>query len=173
VEDERLRVCLHRTVELESVRLQLRDWPGLDGPLVHVPDPVSTDERVFEALAESLAPKYRVLSLQPRGDHGYQVDAADLLGTLDQFGFADPVLVGERLGCVTALLVAAWHPGRVGRLVLVDSTCDPPETDGLVARALRDCPPDWPSLRKAVRCRVLTVGWDSDAVARIEHFLQS
>ena len=136
MDDHRLRVCLERTIELAEVRLRLRDWPGLAGPIVHVPDPLSADESFVEAIAATMAQRYRVLSLRPRGASPYQVDAADLLAMLDQFGFATPVLVAERLGCVAALLVAAWHAdGRVAGLVLIDPTYDPPRSDGMEARA--------------------------------------
>jgi pimeloyl-ACP methyl ester carboxylesterase len=174
VDDERLRVCLEREIELGAVRLHVRDWPGFDGPIVHVPDPLASwPFEVAEAVARALAPRYRVLGLRPRGDQSYQADAADLLGVLEQFGFAAPVLLGERLGCLTALLVAAWHPARVARLVLLDATVESPSGDSLAARALRDCPPDWRSLRASVRCPVLELAWDEDTIARLEGFLRA
>jgi pimeloyl-ACP methyl ester carboxylesterase len=174
VDDDRLRVCLERTVELWPVQLRLRDWPGFGGaPVVHAPDPLLASDEVIQALAGRLAPRCRVLSLEPRQGQPYQVAAADLLGVLDQFGFSEPVLVGEGLGCLSALLVATWHPDRVGRLVLIDPSDTAPVSEGLEARALRDCPPDWPSLREAVRCPLLTVDWSTSALASIERFLSS
>jgi pimeloyl-ACP methyl ester carboxylesterase len=172
VADDRLHVCLDRVVELDSVRLRLRDWPGISGPLVHVPDPRVHSDHIFAALAE-LAPDYRVLSLSPRGDAPYQIDATDLLGTLDQFGFKQPTLVGERLGCVAALLVTAWYPDRVARLILIDPTYDPPSSDGVADRALRDCPPDWPALRAAVKCPVLVERWSATSLKTVEIFLKN
>jgi pimeloyl-ACP methyl ester carboxylesterase len=173
VDDARLRVCLERTVELGTVRLRLRDWPGHSSPVIHVPDPVSPRAELVDALATALAPGLRVLSLQPRGDAPYQVDAADLLAVLDQFGFVRPVLIGERLGCLPALLIAAWHPGRLGRLVLIDPTCDPKGSAGIAASALRDCPPDWRGLRNAVDCPVHEVAWSSTAVDDIARMVTS
>jgi pimeloyl-ACP methyl ester carboxylesterase len=173
--DDRLRVCLKRVLELDAARLSLRDWPGFGGPLVHVPDPLSPADGVVEALAGELAPKYRVLSLSPRPRQPYQVAAADLLGLLDQFGFLKPVLVGERLGCVPALLIAAWHPERVAGLVLVDPTYDAPASDttSIEAHALRDCPADWPALRSFVQCRVLAVAWHRETPRAIADFVQA
>jgi pimeloyl-ACP methyl ester carboxylesterase len=170
VEDRRLRVCLERTIELAEVRLRLREWPGVAGPLVHVPDPLAGDDSFVQGLAEVFAPRYRVLSVHPRGASPYQVDAGDVLAMLDQFGFASPVLVGEGLGCVAALLVAAWHTGRVAGLVLVEPAYAPPLSGGLAARAVKDCPPDWASLRAAVHCPVLDVP-RTTAVEDIEPFL--
>jgi pimeloyl-ACP methyl ester carboxylesterase len=180
-----LRVCLDRTVELEAARLRLRDWPGLDGPLVHVPDPffadvfadacadVCADDSVLEELAAALAPAYRLLSLTPRNAQGYQVAAADLLGVLDQFGFVKPILIAERSGCAPALLVAAWHPGRIGKVVLIDAAYDPPDSARIEAQSLRDCPVNWSAVRNSVDCPVLDLTWHALAMARLQNFLDS
>jgi pimeloyl-ACP methyl ester carboxylesterase len=171
VDDPQLRACLTRTVELGGVQLRLKEWPGLGGPLVHVPDPLSDASGALDTVATALRWRYRVLSVQPRGASPYQVDAADLLATLDQFGFVAPILIGERLGCLSALLIAAWHRGRLAGLVLIDPTYDPPPFDSIQARALRDCPPDWPALRKAVTCPVLVLRWGNAALDQLETFL--
>ena len=122
---------------------------------MHVPDPLSPADSAVDDLAAALAPRYRVLSVSSRGDVPYQVDVVDLVGVLRQFGFRTPVLVGERLGCVTALVAAAWYPERVAGLILVEPAFDPPASESLAARGLRDCPPDPGRLRAAVRCSVL------------------
>jgi pimeloyl-ACP methyl ester carboxylesterase len=115
-------------------------------------------------LAARLAPRYRVLSLSPRASVAYQVSAADLVGALDQFGFAAPVLVGEGHGCLAALLISAWYPSRVAGLVLINAASDPPAHTP-EARALTDCPPDWARLRGAVRCRMLDATGPGDVEA--------
>ena len=157
------RVRLQRDVELPAPRLTLFDWPGLLGPVVHVPDLLAPDLRLVESLAAALAPDYRVVSLQPRSPArgaGYQLHAADVLATLDQFGFERPVLLGQRLGALVATLVAAWAPGRPAGLVLVDplvaveAASDMPGPP-LEVCALRDCPPDWLALGRRVACPVL------------------
>jgi pimeloyl-ACP methyl ester carboxylesterase len=138
-----------------------------------VPDPRAPDDAIFGTLGPTLAPDYRVLSVEPRPGQPYQVQAMDLLGTLDQFGLERPVLIGERLGCVAAVLVAAWHPGRIARLVLIDATFAAPSSfDNLEARALRDCPPDWPSLRAAVQCPVVERRWNTEAIDNLKGYLQ-
>jgi pimeloyl-ACP methyl ester carboxylesterase len=165
--DDPLRVCLDRRIELDNVRLRVRDWPGRAGPLVHVPDPLFLTDSLVDGLAAALAPRYRVLSVSSRGDAPYQVDVVDLVGVLSQFGFRTPVLVGERLGCVAALVAAAWYPDRVAGLILVDPVHDPPRSETVAARVLRDCPPDWSRLHAAVRCPILESAGPRD----IEAFL--
>jgi pimeloyl-ACP methyl ester carboxylesterase len=149
----------------------LRDWPGLGRPLVHVPDPIRGSPLV-ETIAASLAPHYRVLSVSPRGGSPFQVDAIDLVGVLSQFGFDAPILLGERLGCVASLIVAAWYPGRMAGLVLIDPTDAAPAQPGIEARALRDCPPNWTALRNEVACPVLVARSASPAlIADLEAFV--
>jgi len=143
--------------------LTVRDWPGRDGPLVHVPDPLAPSLSI-----ESFAPEYRVLSITPRENAAYQVQADDVVGVLAQFGFARPIVVGEGLGCAAALLVAAWSPECVGALILVDPTYRS-SGDSLAARSLRECPPNVTSLRQTIQCPVL----ESASLDGIQHFLRT
>jgi hypothetical protein len=88
----------------------------------------------------------------------YQIAALDVIGLLDQFGFAAPVLVAEKHACLTVLVVAAWQPTRPAGLVLVDAVVEVPPgvaDTGLAGLALRTCPPDWPTLRALVQCPML------------------
>jgi pimeloyl-ACP methyl ester carboxylesterase len=126
-------------------------------------------DSIVEGLAAALTPRYRLLSVSSRGEAPYQVDVVDLLGVLSQFGFRTPVLVGEGLGCVTALLAAAWCADRVAALILVEPAYEAPRSEGVVARALRDCPPDWVSLRAALRCPVL----EPHTIEAVEAFLRA
>ncbi len=172
-ESEPLRVCLERTVELEGARLRLRDWPGFSGPLVHVPDPLSPDDEVVQSLAARFAPSYRIVCIEARPAQPYQVHMDDVLATLDQFGFASPTRIGERLGCAAARLLPAWYPGRTAGLVLIDATfAAPSREDSIEARALRDCPPNWTTLRTAVRCPLLEVAWNIAGLESLSSFLQ-
>jgi pimeloyl-ACP methyl ester carboxylesterase len=124
-------------------------------------------------LAASLAPVHRVLSIAPRAGVPYQVAAFDVQGVLAQFGFVRPVLIGEGLGCLPVVLVAAWFPGVVGRVILVDPTCTPAADDSLEARALRACPPDIAALRREMTCPVLELRADDPALAtRLEAFFE-
>ena len=151
--------------------MRVRDWPGLAGPLIHLPDPLGPSN-LIDRIALRVAPRWRVLSVSPRADTTYQLDAADTLGVVEQFGFRSPVLLGERLGCVQALLLAAWYPERVGGLILLEASGQPPGGDDVAARALRDCPPDVAALRRAVRCRVLELSDGSVSLTSdVEAFL--
>jgi pimeloyl-ACP methyl ester carboxylesterase len=174
-DDDRLRVCLERTIELEGLRMRVREWPGRRGPVVHVPDPVGlVQDAVIDSLAVSVAPRYRVLSLRARGNPStYQVDAADVLALLDTFGFRAPVLVGEGLGCVAALIVAAWYAERVAGLVLVSPRSAAPPSETVRSLALLDCPPDLPRLHARITCPVLVEDSVAALVQGIGRFLDT
>lgn len=117
--------------------------------MLHLADPLAPSSE----LAARLDTPCRVLSLQPRGDAPYQVHVADVVEVLQQFGFEHVDVVGEGLGCVVAVVLAAWHAGRVARLTLVDARYTP-EGESHFARSLRDCPPDWPALRASIGCPI-------------------
>jgi len=92
---------------------------------------------------------------------------------LDAFGFRAPVLVGEGLGCVAAVLVAAWHSGRIAGLVLVEPIYETPRSEGDVrAYALIDCPPDWAGLRARLTCPVLVLSAAETIVEQVGQFLE-
>jgi pimeloyl-ACP methyl ester carboxylesterase len=150
---------------LDNVRLKVRDWPGLAGPLVHVPDPLAAST-LIDAVAALVAPRWRVLSVTPRPGIPYQVSVVDLDGVLSQFGFANATVVAEGLGYVTSLLLAAWHPQWVGRLLLVEPSCEA-RGESIEARALRVCPPNWLELRAAVQCPVTEARGAEEVVATL------
>ena len=97
----------------------------------------------------------------------YQSDAADLEALLSAFGFEQPLLVGEGMGAVAPLLVAAWWPALVGALVLVAPARE--ATQGIAGRGLRECPPDWDALLALVRCPVRVL--DAWSMAEVEELL--
>jgi pimeloyl-ACP methyl ester carboxylesterase len=96
--------------------------------------------------------RYHILSLDQRG-HGasqwpsppaYATEdfVSDLLGVMDAMGWRRMTVVGHSMGGANAMGLAAWHPDRVERLVIVDSRPSiPPERLGMMhqrgARALR------------------------------------
>ena len=86
----------------------------------------------FDFVAPGFAMDYRVLSMDHRG-HGdsawaqpphyaYECFATDLHEAVEKLGLDDFVLIGHSMGGMIALKYAAAYPGRVKRLVIVDTT---------------------------------------------------
>src|SRR4029079_18573470 len=91
----------------------------------------------FDFVAPGFTSNYHVRALDQRG-HGdsawvqppaytYEDYASDLAEVVERFDLRDFVLVGHSMGGMVALVYAAAHPGRVGRLVVVDTTMRMPE----------------------------------------------
>lgn len=108
--DDPLRVVLEREVELPPVRLRIRDWPGHDGPLVHLS---TASTGLIDDLAPRLAPRWRVLSVTLESSPDPAISAQHVVGFLDLFGFRNAVLLAEEADGGIAGRVAQWCPDRV------------------------------------------------------------
>ncbi|HZM43809.1 MAG TPA: alpha/beta hydrolase [Burkholderiales bacterium] len=85
----------------------------------------------FDFVAPGLTPDHHVLSLDLRG-HGdsawaeqhtyaWKTYAADVNALVEKLDLRDFVLIGHSMGGMVSLVYASTYPGRVGRLVVVDS----------------------------------------------------
>lgn len=94
-----------------------------------------TDLTLWDAQVHAFAGRFRTLRYDQRGHGGSAVPPADctfdaladdLAGLLDHFGVATATVAGVSMGGVTALALAARHPGRVARVAACD--CQPAST---------------------------------------------
>jgi len=67
-----------------------------------------------------LAPRHRVLQVEPREGVSAAGQAQDLIDLLHAFGFEAPVLIGG----LAVVLAAVWQPGLVGAIVVADPLDD-------------------------------------------------
>jgi len=85
----------------------------------------------FDYVAPGFTPDHRVLSLDQRG-HGdstrgdpeaysWKTFADDLNAFVEALDLKDFVLVGHSMGGMVSLVYAAAHPGRMARLVIIDT----------------------------------------------------
>ena len=85
----------------------------------------------FDFVAPGLVDDFHVRALDLRGHgdsawaeqhtYGFETFAEDVHAFVETLDLRDFVLVGHSMGGMVSLLYAATHPGRVGRLVIVDS----------------------------------------------------
>jgi pimeloyl-ACP methyl ester carboxylesterase len=70
-----------------------------------------------------IAPDLRGRGFSAKPPHGYGIPfhVNDLLSLYDALGISKVHLVGHSLGALITLFHAAFHPGRTGRIVLVDA----------------------------------------------------
>ena len=121
-----------RFVEVNGLKLHYLDY-GTEGrpPLLCVHGGAA-NSHWFDFVAAGFSADYHVRALDLRG-HGdsqwadppvYSFDryASDLAEVVEKLDLRDFVLVGHSMGGMVSLVYSATHPGRVGKLVLVDTT---------------------------------------------------
>ena len=115
---------------MNPVELHLEDSGGA-GEAVVLAHAIGCDRRMWDDLAQRLAPRYRVLRLDARG-HGrspvpprpYTLAAMadDARAALDRLGVAKAHWVGLSMGGMIGQAFALAHGDRLGRLVLANTT---------------------------------------------------
>lgn len=99
-------------------------------PVVVLANSLGSTHAMWDAQADVLAERFRVVRFDARGHGGspvptgpYSIDdlADDVVALLDRLGVARAHLVGLSLGGMTTLRLAARDPGRVDRLVVLCS----------------------------------------------------
>ncbi|MFE3250898.1 alpha/beta fold hydrolase [Streptomyces sp. NPDC059209] len=116
----------------------------------------------WDVLAGLLGPEYRLVGYDARG-HGMSdrlpedvsraAHVRDAVAVIDQLALTRPVLIGQSLGGLTALLTAAAHPDLVRALVLVEAgpKGPAPELPGKIGTWLDSWPVPFASADAAVR----------------------
>jgi pimeloyl-ACP methyl ester carboxylesterase len=116
----------------DGLKLHYRDYAGsADRPAVLCLPGLTRNARDFEALAEHLAPTWRVLcpDLRGRGESAYAKDSAsynplqyadDIDAMFEQAGLTRVVAIGTSLGGLLIMLIAASRPERLAGAVLND-----------------------------------------------------
>jgi pimeloyl-ACP methyl ester carboxylesterase len=119
-----------RFIDANGIRLHLLDLPGGDPPLVLLHG-LSANAHEFGGLVRAgLSPSFRVIApdLRGRGQSdrpatGYRMadHAADVLALLDILGLDRVILGGHSFGAYLTMFVAAHHPERVRKVILIDA----------------------------------------------------
>jgi len=113
------------TFTVDGRRIAYTDFGGPGRPLLAIHGHLG-EGAMWAPLAEALAPEWRVIAVDQRG-HGdsdraesYRpVDyAADAAALLEHLGMGPLPVVGHSGGALTAIHLAALHPGRVSALVV-------------------------------------------------------
>jgi pimeloyl-ACP methyl ester carboxylesterase len=130
-------------VDANGLQLHYLEWSGGAPSVVCLPG-ITANAHAFAGLAEELSPRVRVLAMDLRGRgesdkplSGYTMEAhvADTVGLLDGLDISRGVVIGWSLGAKIALALAAAHPDRVERLVLLDPPVETPEATVTALRA--------------------------------------
>src|SRR5258708_33213695 len=115
---------------MKPVHLHCVDSGG-DGEAVVLAHAIGCDHRMWEELVPLISRQFRVLAFDLRG-HGrspvpkrpYSLEemAADVAAALEHLAIAKAHWVGLSMGGMVGQAFALEHPGRLGRLVLANTT---------------------------------------------------
>ena len=126
----------HAVILVHGLTANSRSWFEL-GPVLA--------EQGWFVIAPDLRGRGR--SAKPRHGYGLAFHADDLLGLRDALGVQTVDLVGHSLGARVGLYLAAVHPSRIHRLILVDAGGTlPPDAYEAIAPALARLGERFPSM---------------------------
>ncbi len=120
-----------RALEARGLRLQAYEWGRPGSRPVLLLHSLAAHSHWWDWTAPLLARSVHVIALDLRGHGGsawvepaaYRATdyAADVVAVLDALGWRAPLVMGHSLGGYVGACLAARHPDRVGRLVIVDT----------------------------------------------------
>ena len=121
-----------RFVEANGLKLHYLDYGTPGRPPMLCLHGGAVNAHWFDFVAAGFTPDYHVRALDQRGHggsawaqpplYGYDRYAADLAQVIEKLDLHDVVLVGHSMGGLVSLVYCANYPGRVKKLVVVDST---------------------------------------------------
>ena len=133
-----------RALSRGSVGLRTWEWPG-DSPATLLLHGIGNYGRYWDFFADAVAGRLRLVAPDARGhgesgrptdDYTPQEFVADVLAVLDALAIERALVVGHSMGGTHALRLAAAHPDRVERLVIVDAGPEPMREGSERARRL-------------------------------------
>lgn len=121
-----------RFVEANGLKLHYLDYGTQGGPPMLCLHGGAVNAHWFDFVAAGFSADYHVRALDQRGHgdsawaqppaYGYDRYAADLAAVIEKLDLRDIVLIGHSMGGLVSLVYAANYPGRVKRLIVIDST---------------------------------------------------
>jgi esterase len=127
-----------------SVELRTWEWPG-EPPATLLLHGIGNYARYWDFFAEAMAGRLRLVATDARGhgESGRPADGyapqdfiADATQVLDALAIERAIVVGHSMGGTHAIRLAAAHPERVERLVVVDAGPEPMREGAERARRL-------------------------------------
>src|SRR5690606_11449532 len=117
-------------IDSGGIRINVVDWRERDdqSPLFCIHG-ITANARSFDPIAAGVAPEHGVIapdlrgrgdSDKPEGPYGVLTHVGDMIAVLDALGLERVPVAGWSLGSIVTLHMAARHPERVERAILLD-----------------------------------------------------
>lgn len=120
-------------VKVNGIRLHYLDHPGDGPPLILLPGLTANAHSFDGLIAAGLSPRLRVIALDlrgrggseaPEGPYDVATHVADILGVMDALGLEQAVVGGHSFGGLMTYYLAANHPERVSKCVVMDAPAE-------------------------------------------------
>ncbi len=122
----------NHVIEANGVRLNYLDYGAAGRTPMLCLHGGAVNAHWFDFVAAGFTGNYHVRALDQRGhgdsahaqppDYSYARYAADVAQVVEKLDLRDFVLVGHSMGGLVSLVYAATYPGRVKKIVIIDST---------------------------------------------------
>jgi pimeloyl-ACP methyl ester carboxylesterase len=170
-------------VEAAGLKLHFLDYGGAGQPPMLCVHGGAAHAHWFDFVAAGFTGRYHVLALDQRGhgdsawsnppDYSTQRLADDIHEVSERLDLRDFVLVAHSMGGMVSLNYAAKYPGRLGRLVIVDSTLHLEDDRASVMRARGARQSDYATLDElAARYKLMPSGSTAPA-AVVSHIARN
>ena len=117
-------------IQTNGIRLHYLHFQG-NGPTILLMHGLTANAHAFDGLMKAgLSPAFNVLSVDLRGRgqsdqpaEGYTLEdhGKDILGLLDALEISDVIMGGHSYGALLTLYLAAHHPERISKMILLDA----------------------------------------------------
>ncbi|MBI5289329.1 MAG: alpha/beta hydrolase [Chloroflexi bacterium] len=155
-------------VVINGLRLHYREYGDPKAPPLVLLHGVAMEAHSWDRFAADLGPRYRTLALTARGhgdserasEYNAMHNIADAAQFIDLVAGGSAVVCGLSMGGATALFLAAMHPTKVSRLVIVEFGPRQREGARRLEGALAEAPDAWDTFQDALP--VFHVGYGAD-----------
>ena len=123
---------MDRRIEVSGLDLHYLDYGTEGRPPMLCLHGGAVNAHWFDFVAGAFTPAHHVRALDERGhgdsgkvtppDYRYTTLAADVAALVEKLDLRDFVLMGHSMGGTVSLVYAATYPGRVAKVVVIDST---------------------------------------------------
>jgi pimeloyl-ACP methyl ester carboxylesterase len=125
-----------RFISVNDLQIHYVEWGSPDHPAVVLLHGFQSNAHTWDTFSCALSDTYRILALDQRGhgdtswapDGDYTPDAFihDIVGFMDALNLRSAPLIGHSMGGRHAAMMAADHPDRVTKVVIVDTAAELP-----------------------------------------------
>jgi pimeloyl-ACP methyl ester carboxylesterase len=139
-------------IAINHLQLHYVEWGTPGNPAIVLLHGFQSNAHTWDTFSYSMADTYHVLALDqrghgdtswaPDGDYTSEAFIRDIVGFMDALNLGPAYLIGHSMGGRHAVMVAADHPSKAAKVVIVDTAAElPPSIIASLSQAPASAPP--------------------------------